>query len=103
MFKIGMRGKAASDTQQFVDSAPIRPCDPVFRSGGGSSLQPPYLTLMLKMNPAYPTKDVPRHRFEKALGTAPWSGTVAAAIELDDPAWELLGCPRELQVNVGRV
>ena len=60
----------------------------------------PTLILELKLNPAYPMKDVPRHRFEKTLEESPWRGAATATIELDDPAWELLGWPKALQVHV---
>lgn len=59
--------------------------------------------LELKHNPKFPTAEVPRHRFEKPLIEAPWSNAIEATIDLDDPAWELLGFPQRLRVTIAPV
>lgn len=58
------------------------------------------IVLELKINTAYPTAAVPRRRFEKQLADSPWSGVIAAVVELDDSPWELLGHPRVLKAII---
>lgn len=58
------------------------------------------ITLTLRINPNYPTEANPRRRFEKLLSERPWSQSVVAFVELDDPAWELLGHPSQLVVSI---
>ncbi len=54
----------------------------------------------LERNPNYPTPDMPRHRFVKELTAKPWSNAIEATIDLEDPAWELLGHPTRLIVTI---
>ena len=58
------------------------------------------IQLEVTKNPDFPTAQQPTHRFEKKLGAAPWSGTAASIIDLDDPTWELLGYPDTLVVTI---
>ncbi len=59
------------------------------------------IRLSLKRGTSYPTAENPRQRFEKRLEDAPWRQSVSVSIELDDPAWEMLGYPQELTVEIG--
>ncbi len=54
----------------------------------------------LEKDPNYPTPEMPRHRFVKELTASPWSDTIEATIDLEDPAWELLGHPNRLRVTI---
>ncbi len=64
-------------------------------------MKPPFLTVVLYKVDGFPNKNNPRHRFEKNLEDGPWSETVSAIIELEDPAWEVIGYPYKLMVDIG--
>ena len=49
---------------------------------------------------AYPTRDEQVYRYEKKKDQAPWSGTVAAGINLDAQVWQLLGAPEHIRIVI---
>lgn len=61
------------------------------------------IIIELKKNPEYPTAEEPKHRFDKALSDAPWTGTVEATIYVDDTAWEILGYPPNLTATISKL
>lgn len=56
--------------------------------------------LVFKQNMAYPNSEEPKRRFDKELSASPWAKTISGSIYLDDPAWELLGHPKQLEVTI---
>ena len=56
--------------------------------------------VLFKMNPGYPTAEEPKHRFDKDLFDSPWADVISGTIYLDDPAWEQIGCPSQLEVTL---
>ena len=60
------------------------------------------IILELEQDLSYPRPGEPKRRFVKLIHKAPWRETIDAVINLDDPAWGLLGYPKKLKVVVSK-